>query len=268
MARLQQTLKDQSTLDSEMVGVHSPPMSEKLIRVERLKVLMRQRGWSKSELARQLGVQPSYVSSLLGAGPFAEKAARTIEEKLHLGRFWLDERADGSSPKSKRGSANFDQTSAGTTARSLPVPAPEPQPEYAGKLPPPRRVPVVGTAKLGENGWYEEISAHVGGGDGHVEIYTRDPNAYALKVRGDSMHPAIRDGWLVVIEPNASVAAGEYVLVGLRDGRKMVKELLYTRADSVALISVNGDVRMSIPQEEIEFIYPVSNVVAPSKWKP
>lgn len=144
----------------------------------------------------------------------------------------------------------------------------EPQPEYAGSLPFVRRVPVVGAAKLGDNGWYEEVSTITGAGDGYVEVYTKDKNAYALVVRGDSMHPAIKDGWLVLVEPNSRPTPGEYVLVKLRDGRKMVKELLYERRDSVAVISVNGDKRMTIPREDIEAVQAVGPVIPPSMWRP
>jgi phage repressor protein C with HTH and peptisase S24 domain len=143
----------------------------------------------------------------------------------------------------------------------------DPQPEYAGPVPPTRQVPVVGTAKLGENGWYDELSTVVGEGDGYVEVSTQDQNAYALTVRGDSMHPAIRDGWVVVVEPNNSVAAGEYVVIGLTDGRKMVKELLYERRDSVAVISVNGGERLTLDRGDIAFLHPVAAVFPPSRWK-
>lgn len=121
---------------------------------------------------------------------------------------------------------------------------------------------------MGDQGYYEELSAIPGAGDGHVQIHTRDPNAYALRLRGDSMTPAIRDGWYVVIEPNSPPALGEYVLVKLRNGRKMVKELLYQRPDSIAVISVNGGERLTIMLEDLEDLHAVAAVVPPSKWRP
>lgn len=120
---------------------------------------------------------------------------------------------------------------------------------------------------MGPEGDYTEISTATGHGDGHVEVYTKDSNAYALRVRGDSMAPAIKDGWVVVIEPNGMIAPGEYVLVSLTDGRKMVKELLFQRSDAVAVISVNGDKRITLDPKEIEFIQPVAAIVPPSKWR-
>lgn len=141
----------------------------------------------------------------------------------------------------------------------------------AGSAPSLARVAVVGTARLGDNGYYEEISVVPGAGDGSVLAQSEDPNAYALRVRGDSMFPAIRDGWYVVIEPNATPTPGEYVLIKLSDGQKMVKELILQRADSITVVSVNGDKRRTIMADEIDPHYGIQAVVsilAPSKWRP
>lgn len=144
----------------------------------------------------------------------------------------------------------------------------DPSPVYAGRRSGVRSIPIVGTAKMGEHGYYEEISSIPGAGDGHVDMATGDPDAYGLRVRGNSMSPAIRDGWYVLIEPNSAPAVGEYVLVKLRDGRKMVKELMYQRRDSVEVLSVNNGQRTTIYAEELESLQAVAAVVPPSKWKP
>lgn len=135
----------------------------------------------------------------------------------------------------------------------------------------PHFVPVVGMAKLGDNGYYEEISSTPGEGDGSVDAFSNDPGAYALRVRGDSMFPAIRDGWYVVVEPHGRPTPGEYVLVKLKDGQKMVKELIMERPDSITVVSVNGDTRRTILREEIDSHYglqPVAAILSPSRWRP
>lgn len=141
----------------------------------------------------------------------------------------------------------------------------------AGSVPRGRLVPVVGTARLGDNGFYEEISSVAGSGDGLVDAYSTDPNAFALRVKGDSMFPAIRDGWYVVVEPNSAPQPGDYVLIKLKSGQKMVKELLMQRQDSITVSSVNGDVRKTIDSGDIEAHYGVQSVaaiVSPKKWRP
>lgn len=144
----------------------------------------------------------------------------------------------------------------------------DPPPEYAGRPRMPRRVPVVGTAKLGDDGFFEEFSAIAGAGDGHIEIATEDPNAYCLRVRGMSMHPAIRDGWYVLIEPNGTPKEGEYILLRFTNGKKMVKELLFQRPDSIQVMSVNGEDRFPVELKELEDFQAVGAVVSPSKWRP
>lgn len=126
-------------------------------------------------------------------------------------------------------------------------------------------IPVAGYAKLGENGWYEEVQTL--GSNGYVEAHSSDPDAYALRVRGDSMFPAIRDGWYVVVEPNGTPMAGEYVAILLRDGRKMVKEFLFMGADSIAVQSVNGGTRLTLPSPDVMSVHAISSVLMPSKHR-
>ncbi|ANN66454.1 helix-turn-helix domain-containing protein [Bordetella bronchialis] len=141
------------------------------------------------------------------------------------------------------------------------------QPEYVGRFQATKTLPVVGIAQLGENGYYEQLEYPVGHGDGYLLHASRDPEAYVLQVRGDSMKPAIRNGWYVVVEPNGTPEPGEYVVVQLVDGRKMVKELLFqhARTGDVEVMSVNGEARISIPGSSVVSIQPVAAVMPPSK---
>lgn len=141
-------------------------------------------------------------------------------------------------------------------------------PVYAGRRTGTRSIPIVGTARMGEHGFYEEHSSIPGAGDGHINMATNNPNAYGLRVRGNSMAPAIRDGWYVLVEPNSAPAVGEYVLVRLKDGQRMVKELLYQRAGVVEVLSVNNGERTTIYAEDLESLQAIAAVVSPSKWKP
>lgn len=131
-----------------------------------------------------------------------------------------------------------------------------------------RKIPVVGTAKMGNDGFYEEISSIAGAGDGEIDFFSNDKHSYGLKVRGNSMAPAIRDGWYVIVEPGGNPSEGEYVLVKLVSGAKMVKEFLYRRPDTLELMSVNGGERVTIDLMDLEDMQAISAVVPPSKWKP
>lgn len=126
----------------------------------------------------------------------------------------------------------------------------------------PRRIEIVGTAQLGNNGYWVGLDSS----DGWVETWSRDEDAYALRLKGDSMAPAIRSGWVAVCEPNHRLVPGEYVMVKTTDGQSMVKELLFETEDSVSVMSVNSAYeRRTIDWSDIEKIHYVGNILAPSK---
>jgi len=118
---------------------------------------------------------------------------------------------------------------------------------------------------MGMEGYWVDLEYPVGDGDGYFEHPTRDPDAYVLRVKGDSMHPAIRSGWYVLVEPNAEPQQGEYVLVKLNDGRSTVKELLWHRNGEYSLLAISNDARMTVPEEQVEGIYSIAAVLPPSR---
>lgn len=139
--------------------------------------------------------------------------------------------------------------------------------EPAVKMPGLRNVPVVGVAKLINNSSFELARGDVNTSQGHVPVSTDDQTAYAVRVRGDALHPAVRDGWLIVAEPAKALTAGEFVIVGMKDGSTQIHELLYERADSVAVISIDGQVRLSLQRADIEYIHAVGAIYPPSRLK-
>lgn len=125
-----------------------------------------------------------------------------------------------------------------------------------------QRTKIVGTAQLGPEGYWDALAV----ADGWLDVPTSDPDAYSLRVKGDSMAPAIRSGWVVWCEPNHQLIPGEYVMVRCTDGQSMVKELLYENAEEVSLMAVNaGYGRLTIPRQDIEQIHYVGGIVPPSK---
>jgi phage repressor protein C with HTH and peptisase S24 domain len=131
------------------------------------------------------------------------------------------------------------------------------------------RIPVVGTAQLGDGGYWAELEYPTGHGDGHVEYSSTDENAYCLRCKGDSMRPRIKYGEYVVIEPNHQPQSGDEVLVKDTSGRVMIKELLYIRDGKVYLTSVNeSHGKIIIPIEEIETMHYVAAIVKKRMWMP
>lgn len=129
-------------------------------------------------------------------------------------------------------------------------------------------IPVVGTAQLGRDGFWTETEHAPGSGDGILALPSNDKNAYALRVVGDSMHPRIRSGEFVVVEPNHTIMAGDEVVVVTKDGRCMVKELAYRRDGMVALNSVNdGHPRLTLREEEIEKIHYIAAIAKSAMYR-
>lgn len=117
-------------------------------------------------------------------------------------------------------------------------------------------IPVVGHAQLGPDGYWREMDYPAGWGDGFIRWHSEDPNAYAVRVFGDSMRPRIKPGEFVIIEPNHPASAGDEVLVRTRDGQSMVKVLNWRRGGMTELGSVNEDHRpITLPDEQIAVIH-------------
>lgn len=127
-------------------------------------------------------------------------------------------------------------------------------------------VPVVGKAKLGLDGFFEEMGYPPGGGDGYLKIYSDDPDAYALRVVGSSMEPRIRSGEFVLVEPGNGYVAGDEVLVKTTDGQSMIKVFMYHRDGEVRLLSVNdAHPPLTVPEASITKIHPVGAIVKASR---
>lgn len=123
-----------------------------------------------------------------------------------------------------------------------------------------RRVPITGSVRGGPDGYLVQDN----GLDGWVEYWTGDPRAYALRVKGDSMHPRYRAGEYVVITPSIEAQSGRDVVVKLHDGNCLLKQLNWIREDEVQFVSINnGYEPMTIGLEEIECIERVAGSVGP-----
>lgn len=103
-----------------------------------------------------------------------------------------------------------------------------------------RRVPLIGLAQAGGQGYFDDGGYPVGGGWDEVGLpEIGDPNAYALEISGDSMEPVFRDGDIVLVSPNAPIRRGDRVVVRTAAGEVMAKQLARRSARRVELRSLN-----------------------------
>lgn len=73
-------------------------------------------------------------------------------------------------------------------------------------------VPLISWVQAGA--WSEVIdNLQPGEGERIETTYRASPNAYALRVRGDSMEPKFPKGCILIVEPNENPEPGKYVIV-------------------------------------------------------
>lgn len=173
---------------------------------------------------------------------------------------------------------SLEQIAAISVATGYPMPAmgarvesPPPEPSNVADAPalgPSRLVPVVGHVKGGDDGYLEEMLFPVGHGEGFVPYWTKDKAAYALRVRGDSMHPRYRAREFVVVTPSIEAQQGNDVVVRMKDGRKLLKQLNWNRDGEVQLLSINnGFAPMTIQMSDVESIHRVAGGVPPDAFQ-
>lgn len=105
---------------------------------------------------------------------------------------------------------------------------------------PARRIPLIGFAQAGGEGYFDDGGYPVGGSWDEVGLPdVLDPHAYALEISGDSMEPVFRDGDQVIVSPAAPIRRGDRVVLRTGDGQVMAKQLARRSARRVDVRSLN-----------------------------
>lgn len=225
------------------------------IRRENLELLVLEYG-TLDEVAGRVGSTPVYLSQLRNRAPdtktgrpreMGSALARRLEVGCGKPDGWMDtphstaamaRAAEGAQPYS-------DQSDGGDLAGA--------------------RTPVSGGVRLLPNGGWEPMAAAEA--TGKLAIAVPDPHAYALRLRGMAMFPALRDGWFLLLAPSRKALEGDHVLLELRDGRRLLQELLYRRSDVLELMSLNGGERLSIEHAEVRSLQVVAALAPPGAWR-
>lgn len=126
-----------------------------------------------------------------------------------------------------------------------------------------RLIPVVGRAEE----MNEEKFKIIHQSEGDVATASRDPDAYAVRVVGDGLHPRIKNGEFVIVEPNREPQPGDEVEVRTVDGGWLIREYLYTREGHVYLASINTDHgRTVFESTEVKSMRYISAIARPSAF--
>lgn len=207
---------------------------------ERLMWARERRVWTQAQLAKEAGMSQSAIGNYESGVRDSSRKVVKLAQTLGVRAEWL---ANG----------HGDPLPAPASVGSL-----EPGPE----LKPSRAIPIVGVARGGPEGHINIDAWPEGQGESYVSLPTADPEAYVLKVRGDSMRPRIKSGEFIVVEPNMEAQQGDEVVVKLLDDGLIVKELLWIRDGEVSLGSVNDAVPpITKPLDEIGYMHRVAAII-------
>lgn len=102
-----------------------------------------------------------------------------------------------------------------------------------------RAIPIVGMARAGADGFFDENGFPVGAGETVHFPDLGEDRVYALEIAGDSMEPMYRAGDVVIVQPGAAVRRGDRVVVRTSGGEVMAKMLGRKNDQMVELLSLN-----------------------------
>lgn len=231
---------------------------------ERLEAALTHLVWGPSELATRSGVAMATISALTNRGSDRSNYKEALIKGFPADKIsheWLRDEVGDMIP-----------TARPSTPQGVPLPRTVLEQSNVTEAPaliPSRQIPVVGHVKGGEDGFFEEMRYPVGHGEGTVEYWTRDPHAYALRVKGDSMSPRFRAREFVVVTPSVEAQPGNDVVVRLKDGRKLLKMLNWVHDDEIQLLSINdGHGPTTLALEEIESIQRCAGGVPADSFTP
>lgn len=105
----------------------------------------------------------------------------------------------------------------------------------------PQLLPVVGRVQAETDGFLHIYDFNTRHPDGYLSWYATCADAYALRIRHESMSPQYLPGEFVGVDPYGQPQPSDEVIVLLKDGRRMIKRMLLVRDDQACFESVNKD---------------------------
>ena len=200
---------------------------------ERLKEAREASGLKQQELATAAGVSQGTIANIESGFRKNPRELLAIAKALNVHAEWLK---SGKSPRN-------------LVAMNLPEGSRPVTLKYAFR---------VGIVQGGNNGFIEDYAPTAQEPEPVYYASTlTDEQAYAVKVRGSSMEPAIMAGWDVIASPCRPAEPPDLCAVYFTDGRKALKRLAWVRGGMVCLESI------STQHEKIT--EPVENIIRMDK---
>lgn len=123
------------------------------------------------------------------------------------------------------------------------------------------QVKVIGTATVGQDGFWTQIVQRPAGtgGDGFINMPTRDQNAYSLRIIGDDNQSRVRSGEYVVVEPGHELVPTEEALIILKDGRQMIRDYLNRANGYLTFSNIRGE-RLTLAEGDVERVHYIAGI--------
>jgi phage repressor protein C with HTH and peptisase S24 domain len=103
-----------------------------------------------------------------------------------------------------------------------------------------RTVPLISFADASAANHFDERGFPDGDGwDEFGFAAVEDRHAFALEISGDMLRPAFRDGTFIIVSPAAAIRRGDRVVVKIRSGEVIAKELTRKTSKAIELRSLN-----------------------------
>jgi phage repressor protein C with HTH and peptisase S24 domain len=120
----------------------------------------------------------------------------------------------------------------------------------------PTSVPLLGLAKAGQDGFFDDAGLPVGEGWDQIDLPRAKDTLFSLQITGDSMSPLYREGDRVIVDQEATqVRRGDRVVARLTSGETVAKEVTSLTSRAVTLASINPDYPPRVvPRREIEWM--------------
>jgi transcriptional regulator with XRE-family HTH domain len=207
---------------------------------ELIKTRREARRISQAELARRIGISKAALSDIESGKTRSLRGTTMAALSRELGLSPDELSGKRTAPRSKN-------------VYSLP----------ASLSPTQKRVPVMGSALLDSQGyWRDTQPLH-----GMLDFPSEDSNAYAIRIMSDALHPRVRAGEYVVLEPGHECIAGDEVLLRLADGRSMIRELAHTTDGLVAVNGLTDGPRQTFRDDEIDGMDFVAAIVKSTRFR-
>jgi phage repressor protein C with HTH and peptisase S24 domain len=108
--------------------------------------------------------------------------------------------------------------------------------------PPGKTLPLISFAEAGAGGRFDDNGFPSGEAWDTLPFpAVEDTHAYALEIAGDSLLPMYRDGAHIIVSPAAPLRCGDRVIVKVRSGEVMLRELKRKNARTLELKSLGPE---------------------------